>query len=85
MSATGAISTLVWALIVIIIIIVVVVVLFKVINLLFIAPQVSATFTAYAETVRGFSYPIRALPSLTPILKLYFSLPFFNRSNLWLS
>jgi len=70
MSATGAISTLVWALIVIIIIIVVVVVLFKVINLLFIgiAPQVSATFTAYAETVRGFSYPIRALPSLTPIL-----------------
>jgi len=62
MSAGAAISTLVWALIVIIIIIVVVVVLFKVINLLFIAPQVSATFTAYTETVRGF--PIGVLPSL---------------------
>ena len=57
MSAAGAISTLVWALIVIIIIVVIVVVLFKVINLLFIAPvtantiQVSATPAAYTETV----------------------------------
>ena len=51
MSATGAISTLVWALIVIIIIVVVVVVLFKVINLLFIAPVVLATPVAYTETV----------------------------------
>jgi len=76
MSAGAAISTLVWALIVIIIIIVVVVVLFKVINLLFIgiAPQVSATFTAYTETVRGF--PIGVLPSLiadTKIFNSYFS------------
>jgi hypothetical protein len=51
MSAAGAISTLVWALIVIIIIVVVVVVLFKVINLLFIAPIVLATPAAYTETV----------------------------------
>ncbi len=51
MSATGAISTLVWALIVIIIIVVIVVVLFKVINLLFIATQVSDTPAAYTETV----------------------------------
>ena len=50
MSTGAAISTLVWALIVIIIIVVVVVVLFKVINLLFIAPQVLATSPAYAET-----------------------------------
>lgn len=56
MSASGAISTLVWALIVIIIIVVVVVVLFKVINLLFIAytPQVSATFMPYTESMRAF-------------------------------
>jgi len=64
MSASGAISTLVWALIVIIIIIVVVVVLFKVINLLFIAPaiQVSATPTAYTETVGQVSFCQRACP-----------------------
>ena len=49
MSAGAAISTLVWALIVIIIIVVVVVVLFKVINLLFIAPTVSATSLPYTE------------------------------------
>jgi hypothetical protein len=50
MSATGAISTLVWALIVIIIIVVIVVILFKVINLLFIAPIVSAISSPYAES-----------------------------------
>ena len=72
MSATGAISTLVWALIVIIIIIVVVVVLFKVINLLFIAytPMVSATFPAYTETGRAFPLSEGFVASLTPIPKV---------------
>jgi hypothetical protein len=50
MSAVGAISTLVWALIVIIIIVVIVVVLFKVINLLFIATQVLAISPSYTES-----------------------------------
>ena len=78
MSAGAAISTLVWALIVIIIIIVVVVVLFKVINLLFIAyaPQVSATFTAYTETVRGF--PIGVLPSLIADTNTFNSYLFYS-------
>ena len=75
MSATGAISTLVWALIVIIIIVVVIVVLFKVINLLFIAPtiQVSATPAAYTETV-GHGFPLLEglSRSLTPIPFLSF-------------
>jgi len=67
MSAGAAISTLVWALIVIIIIIVVVVVLFKVINLLFIAPtiQVSDTFPAYTETGSGFPFVRGVSPSLS--------------------
>jgi hypothetical protein len=57
MSLAGGISTLIWALVVIIIIVVVVVVLFKVINLLFIAPIVSATPAAYIETV-GLFFPM---------------------------
>ena len=68
MSAGAAISTLVWALIVIIIIVVVVVVLFKVINLLFIAPTVSATFSAYTETGRAFPLSEGLSASLMPIL-----------------
>ena len=65
MSAGAAISTLVWALIVIIIIVVVVVVLFKVINLLFIAPTVSATPAAYTETV-GQVFPLSE--GLVPVI-----------------
>jgi len=54
MSAAGAISTLVWALIAIIIIIVVVVVLFKVINLLFMMPMgFTSPFTQTAFVLNG--------------------------------
>ena len=63
MSAAGAISTMVWVLIAIIIIIVVVAVLFKVINLLFIAPyQVSATPMVYTETIGRFFSTATLMP-----------------------
>ena len=76
MSATGAISTLVWALIVIIIIVVVVVVLFKVINLLFVVPaiQVSATPAAYTETAGTVSLFARGVvPFIDADTSPYFS------------
>jgi hypothetical protein len=69
MSLAGGISTLIWALIVIIIIVVVVVVLFKVINLLFIAPTVSAISSSYTESGESVSLLPEGLSrSLTPIL-----------------
>ena len=75
MSATGAISTLVWALIVIIIIVVVVVVLFKVINLLFIASttQVSVISSPYTESGETVSLPASGgFPFIEPIPHLTF-------------
>jgi hypothetical protein len=72
MSASGALNLLIYVIIFVIIVVVLLVVLKFFLGLLFIAPQVSATFMPYTESMSGFVRTSSLIADTSPLTSLLF-------------